>query len=301
MRAVQGLLGITVVFTALLAGRIAVAETVVSPGNMGDWAFAQTDSSGDILANGTGVATMVTGPATPPLGVGSAQLATGSGAGDGASQITSTGYAGVALSSLTALSYSAYDTTNNGSQFPYMQLALCWNPKVETPGTVDDILFFEPPYQTPTTGNPKSGQPGGLINQATVMNTWQTWNALNGGWWSDVGVAGFGPGDNVGSLAAYLKLYPNAAIVNYPDTMWGGPNPSGITEGGIGLYVGYAGPDDNFNGYVDNVTIGTTTYDFEPASSPENSSTPEPSSLVALLGLSATGLVGFWRRRRAAA
>ncbi len=137
---------------------------------MGSWAFDNRDVNGIVGANPTGQGAMVSGPGAPPIGTGSAQLATGNGAagGDGAEELRSTGYAGTLLSSLTALSYSTYVTANNGQQFPYFGLMI----SLTGGSTVDDIIFFEPPYQTPGTGN------SGLPNQgATALNTWQTWNA----------------------------------------------------------------------------------------------------------------------------
>jgi hypothetical protein len=51
---------------------------------------------------------MVAGPATPPLDVGNANLATASGTayGDGSEILNDTAYAGTPLSSITALIYS---------------------------------------------------------------------------------------------------------------------------------------------------------------------------------------------------
>jgi hypothetical protein len=234
-----------------MAGVSHGGTVVVTPGNMDGWAFLTTDADG-VAAPGNGnTAQMVTGPATPPLGTGSAQLGTASGQGDTSSQIRNTAYAGTPLADLTVLSYSTYMTANNGQQFPYIEL----NIATTGSGAPDDILFFEPPYQTPTSGNPN------LLNQGdSVLNTWQTWNALAGGWWDNNGV--LNPGTGVGSLADYLVTYPDATIEN-----------SSAGYGGVRLTVGFASPEDNFNGYVDNVTIGTTggttTYDFEPATVPE--------------------------------
>lgn len=157
-----------------LFARVAVASNVVvSPGNMDDWAFLTTDNNGLPGGNAGDIAQVVNGPGSPPLGTGSAQLATASGYGDESAQIRNTLYAGVRLDSLTALSYSTYATVNNGQQFPYIELNIARSGS----GAPDDILFFEPPYQTPSTGNPS------LPNQDDpVLNTWQTWNALAGGW-----------------------------------------------------------------------------------------------------------------------
>ena len=99
--------------------------------------------------------------------------------------LSNSGYAGTALSSLTALSYSTYDTLNNGQQFPYLSLEISLGTTIK--GNSYDQLFFEPPYQTATTGNPS------LPNQgATALNTWQSWNALTGGFWDNDGIMGCG-------------------------------------------------------------------------------------------------------------
>ncbi len=242
---------------------------------MGNWSFDNRDVNGVVGNNPTASGSMVNGPGTPPLGTGSANLSTGNGTtgGDGASELRNTGYNGVLLSSITALSYSTYATQNNGQQFPYLGL------EISTTGgtTPNDIIFFEPPYQTPTTGNPS------LPNQGTTtLNTWQSWNALTGGWWDDDG--NFNPGTGVGSLAAFLALFPDATIVNTTDGL-----------GAIRFDVGFASPTDQFNGNVDDFTIGVngmdTTFDFE-----AETATPLPATLPLFAG--GLGFVGYLTRRK---
>ena len=247
--------------TALLANS-AFADVDVTPSNMHGWSFLTTDNNGDPQPGNGNTAQMVTGPGTPPLGVGSAQLATASGQGDTSSQILTSQYNGTSVSSLTSLGYSTYDTVNNGQQFPYLKLSINTT-GVGGAGNIDDALFFEPPYQTPGTGNPSLPDQG-----PTVMSQWQSWNAFTGGWWNNNG--DFNPGTTEGSMlgvdsiSAYLALYPNATIE------------------GVSLRVGYASPTDNFNGYVDGFTIGisgtSTTSDFEPD---PVSAVPEPSTIIA--------------------
>ena len=83
----------------------------------------------------------------------------------------------------------------------------------------------------------------------------------------------------------YLLQHPDTTIIN--------------TEGGLGgveFRVGQSGPTDIFNGYVDNFTINTTTYDFEAAAA----ATPLPAALPLFAsGLGAMGFIG-WRRKRKA-
>src|SRR5690349_8804480 len=74
------------------------AVVIVDPSNMGDWVQ---------VADPGWTSNFTTGPASPPLGTGSAHFANTAN-GDNAGQIRSKGYNGVALSSLTALSYSTY-------------------------------------------------------------------------------------------------------------------------------------------------------------------------------------------------
>ncbi|MBL8200025.1 MAG: hypothetical protein JNK40_03555 [Chromatiales bacterium] len=259
-------------------GRVDAAVVVVSPSSMGSWAFNHRDANGLPDSSANGVGAMVNGPAAPPLGTGSANLATGDGAlnGDGSQELRNTSYAGVKLSSITSLSYSTYATLNNGQQFPYLALEIdpC-DGNVCTGADGSYRMFFEPPYQTPSSGNPFLPDQG-----ASVLNGWQTWDALAGGWWSNNGDGGT-PGTGVQALSAFLALHPDAQLAN--------------TAGGLGAVqfrVGFGDQLDVFNGYVDNFTIGIdgvdTTYDFE--------ATVVPVPAAAWLFGSALGLLGLRRR-----
>ena len=150
------------------------ADTViVTASNPSGWSFDNRDSNGVIIAT-TG--SYVSGPATPPLGTGSANLTTGNGTtgGDSGSELRNSGYAGTALDSISALSYSTYATSWNGQQLPYLMLYL----------SNGDRLTFEPTY------SPAQG--------AVALNTWQTWNALAGGWYDDNGTGNL----DVGGVAS---------------------------------------------------------------------------------------------------
>lgn len=260
---------------ALFVSSVTVlADSVISPVNTGTWGFDTRDADGNVLSTGTTANTgFVNGPATPPAGTGSAHLVANStianADGGGAAELRSTGYNGVALSSITQLSYSTYmaDNLPAGQQFPYLRLWVSFDGV-----NYDDSLFFEPPYQTPAAGGP------GVVDQgATQMNTWQTWDALNGAWWDNNGDIGTGGYNEVGTLAQYLTLHPTATIINISPTL-----------GGIGFAVGFADPGSNYDGNVDNFTIGiagsATTYDFENAAA-----APLPSP--AWTGLAVLGIV----------
>ncbi|HYO99382.1 MAG TPA: Calx-beta domain-containing protein [Pyrinomonadaceae bacterium] len=218
------------------------SERIVWPPNQNGWV---------IQTSGTSTATFVHGPATPPLGVGSGQLSVGSNGG-GAAQFRQTNFNGTPLSDLTELSYSTYtsnDTTapSTGDQTVYIMLNLDLDGDGST--TVDSIIFFEPEYQHGyTTAVPDQGD--------NVLNTWQRWDARNGGWWSTTGAGGANPGSDVKPLSAIIAAFPNARILN-------------SSAGNIRVVAGFgAGSWDNFVGNVDKVTIGVnalnTTYDFEP-------------------------------------
>ncbi|MEX2546682.1 MAG: hypothetical protein WD830_02705 [Chloroflexota bacterium] len=181
------------------------------------------------------------------MGTGSAQFNIGAD-GDSAAQLANSAYAGTRLDSLTALSYSTYvQQDGSGGQAPYLILRV----DNDGNGTIDDLIFFEPVYQT-ATFFPSNPQP------SLALATWQSWDALNGGWWSLNGIAGAGPGTDVKSLDDYLAAEPDATITNT------------LTAGGVRIVTGFgAGAWDNFVGNADSFTINGTTYDFEP-----NLSTP---------------------------
>lgn len=233
---------------ALVASAIAIASTgsattVVYPGHESGWA-AQSSTCG---APQTSSQSFVTGPATPPLGVGSRQFTIGPN-GDSEEDYRQSGYAGTPLTSLTALSYSTLvQVPGSGGQANYLIL----NVDTNGDGLTDDLLFFEPTFQNGTYG----GDP--VPNQGNVVvGSWQTWDALHGGWWS-LNAGTYGP--PLTTLASYAAANPGAKIIN---------SASGL--GGVRVVAGCGlGDWDNFVGNADAFTIGvngsSTTYDFEPA------------------------------------
>jgi hypothetical protein len=275
-------IGSTMVVPSLVG--ISGAQTVVTPSNMNGWAFGSFDGNFNPVNSGpyAGTAQMTTGPATPPLGTGSAHLATNPGFGDGAEIITTNNFNGTSLSAITTLSYWAYMASNgpvNNQQFPYLEVAISTdgNP-IQPDGSNLDFITFEPPYQQHSTGNPSLPDQG-----PTVLNEWQPWNAQEGGWYD--GTIGGDGGDNVQPLSAFISAYPDATIAD--------PSAAVPGFGGLSLQVGFADSTSVFDGNVDDVTLGTaggsTTYDFEPAA------VPEPASVGLLVAGSAALLM---RRRR---
>ncbi|MFO0928817.1 MAG: right-handed parallel beta-helix repeat-containing protein [Gemmataceae bacterium] len=247
----------------VLEDRSVPAVTVVSPGSMANWQFVVTDVSGAAASlNPTAGGGFSTGPGSPPAGVGSAHLYTGNGTsgGDGSAQLRNLGYDGTLLSNITTLSYSTYASSWNGQQLPYLQLYI----DLDGIAGWDDRLFYEPAYSRPNTGYP------GLPDQGPVaLNTWQTWDTLTGGWYSENGtpvngLGNNGPGfPNAITFAEYVLAHPGAKIVNPSSTL-----------GGVRFTTGFVSPSEVMDTNIDNVTIGVsgspTTYDFEAAPPPSN-------------------------------
>lgn len=211
-------------------------------------ASAQTNIVSDCRLNGwntytepTGTLAFVSGPATPPLGTGSLQFSLGPN-GEGKAALLYNGLAGTPLSALTQITYSTYVQNNNSGQAPALELAIDNNGD----GSRDDQLVFEPVYQT---GNyPGVIQNGGMV----LLNTWQTWNGMTGGWWA---ASDETAGPSTYTLASYLAAHPMATIIDEP------------TLGGVILTGGGGNTWNNFVGYADALTIGTAsqtvTYNFE--------------------------------------
>ena len=213
------------VATLALAGAAAAATVVVSPGHMDGWGV-NNDTCG---AATTGSVAFVNGPATPPAGTGSVQFTVGTN-GDSYPTVRQSDYNGVKLSALSAFDYSTYVShAGSGSQAAYVDLYVDNN----NDGVRDDILTFEPVYQT---------------GQGTVaLNTWQHWNALTGLWWSD----SMGGPPPLFTLSSYIASHPDARIVN-------------VGGGGVILGAGCGGAAwTGFVGNADKLTIGVNTYDFE--------------------------------------
>lgn len=237
---------------------------VVSPFGFNGWDIMNYDDgvAADIgsatTTSGTG-GYFVTGAATPPIGSGSFKQEVGTNGND-ATRLRTFAYDGILLSDIESLGYSTFVETTGG-QATYLQLRI----DHDNDGDMDDALFFEPVYQTGGYGM-LGYSPGAVPDQCTGIvncvdqNTWQTWNALTGGWWSNNDSAG---GPPLTTLENYATQYPGARLINNPGT----DGPALRLQSGFG-----AGAWDNFRGNVDNFIIGvqsgfnihTETFNFEP-------------------------------------
>jgi hypothetical protein len=158
------------VATGLLAlgtGLSSAGTAVVNPEHMEGWEF--------MLTSATGVGEIVDGPETPPLGAGSVRLSTGA-HGYLSAQLRNRLFHGTRLGDLTALAYTTFATKWDGRTLPYIVLNVDLNGDGVFDLAVDDLLFFEPAYQAPATGNPSLPDQG-----PALLNTWQYWDALAGG------------------------------------------------------------------------------------------------------------------------
>ncbi|HYP19675.1 MAG TPA: hypothetical protein VEY08_06330, partial [Chloroflexia bacterium] len=222
------------------------ALVVVSPSNMDGWATTNGHCSG---GTPTGSVGFVTGPGSPPLGVGSFQFTTGTD-GNSFPNMRNANYHGIRLDQINAFSYSTYVSapmTNTG-QAPYIILNIDNNGDND----VDEQLFFEPVYQTGTYGPVPNQCPG--IPTCVALNTWQHWDARLGGWWL---LSNGGP--PVVTLQTYAAANPNARIIN---------TTTGL--GGVRFVVGCGGGVwANHVGNIDNVSIG-----YGPAPTATNTAIP---------------------------
>lgn len=221
----------------LLLGSVVYAATivVVYPGDMQGWTFASETGA-------TGTGAMVNGPATPPLGSGSAQLTT-SAATDGV-VLALAGYQGTRLDEITSLDYSTYRTAGG----PALAIALQFNVDADVTDAntaFQGRLVYEPYY-----------------TQAVFTNVWQTWTPQDnttgesgiGNWWFSNGGLAAASGCSIASPCTWdevLTAFPNAGV--HP------------TLGAVILKAGSGWT--GFDGNVDDLTIGVngdeTTYDFE--------------------------------------
>jgi hypothetical protein len=188
--------------------------------------FVVTNESG-----GSGSVSIVNGPAGGPS-AGSLQLST-TGTSDHWDAFNYD-HQGVALSSISTLSYSAY--TNNAPDYdPDFQLQADLSPSI----TFSTINYEPYEQSTPDTAN-----------------TWQSFNILSGLVWG-THIADTAPGgiDDPISWSSFVSLFPSATVI------------------GVGADVGSAWPAmtgnvDAISIGTDGAGGATTTYDFYPGAAP---------------------------------
>jgi hypothetical protein len=179
----------------------------------------------------TGV--FVSGPSTPPLGVGSFELGTALPTDKGT--LFNFDHVGARLADIDAISYATYRearSTATPGQLPSINIQVDANGAA--PGGFT-TLVFEPIYN-PTQGAVQDG-------------VWQTWNALNGIWWSTQPING---------------VCAQTCYVSWNDIV--AANPDATILGGFGVNQGSG--NGGLFAATDALQIGVNgtswTYNFEP-------------------------------------
>jgi hypothetical protein len=207
---------------------------------MQGWVFCNDQAT--TCAGPTG--SLVVGPSSPPLGVGSARLPAPTTA-DGQALILAA-YQGTRLDAITDLKYSTFVTSGG----PPQAIALQFNIDSDLTDNVityQGRLVFEP-YNTPALG-------------PVLPGVWQTWSPLQGKWW----------GSGSGATRPISVACPQSSPCSWQQILTMFPN-AGIhaTAGAVLFKAGSSW--SNFDGNVDALTIGTasdtTTFNFEPAIGP---------------------------------
>jgi hypothetical protein len=170
------------------------------------------------------------GPGTPPLGVGSLELVTPT----GADKVTLFNYdhIGTQLDDISAISYSTYRIAGSGEQVAALNIQVDVNGAA--PGGFT-TLVYEPVYN----GDVQDG-------------VWQSWDAFLGGnaiWWSSNPIPGAPNRDTFVSWNTILANNPDAVIVGGFGVNQGSGNPA-LTSAVDALRLAYGSHD--------------LTYDFEP-------------------------------------
>jgi hypothetical protein len=224
----------------MIAGAIPVPITstttniTVRPSNPQGWGFINDNNQG-------GSGSFVSGPATPPIGFGSAQLTTNTTL-DG-QILAKAGYQGVKLSTFKSLKYSSFQSTTNISNIT--AIALQFN--------IDkDVTDANNSYQGRIVYEPYNNTAG-----TVPLGTWNQWDAINSGnakwWFSNSTVFGTGCAQaNPCTISHILALYPNIGI----NSVYGAV-----------IFKAGSGWTTPFKGSVDKLIVGTaldtTTYNFE--------------------------------------
>ena len=154
-----------------------------------------------------------TGPGTPPLGVGSFELATPT----GADKATLFNYeqVGTRLDDIRSMSYHTYRTAGQLQQVAAINLQVDINGAA--PGGFT-TLVFEPVYNT--------------SQGAVVSGVWQSWDAYNGGnaiWWSSNPIPSAPNRDTFVPWSTIVAANPDAVVIGGYGVNQGSGNPGLVT------------------------------------------------------------------------
>lgn len=210
------------------------SHVVVSPSNMNGWFFY--DDNADVINNALG--SFVTGPGSPPGGIGSAQVSTTTGQRP---NLATYQFSGTPLADITALRFYTYNPSAGNSGSADRSGYLHFNVDFNNTDTWQRRLVFVPNQ-----------------NGTIIQNQWQEWDAINGGnaMWSYSGttwpVTGE-PGSTLKSWSQILSDYPGVRMR--------------VTDSFLGIRVGepYTGSyTENIDVFTFGTAGGTKQFDFEP-------------------------------------
>ncbi len=206
----------------------ALSQTVVRPGSMNGWTGVDDNGNGGSL-------TFSEGPATPPLGTGSAQLKVTT--PNQGYLLFKSGYSAMKLADLSTLSYKTYVQTGNNLVAPSMQINIDRD-TTDADTSWQGRLVYEP-----------------YMSGTVTDSQWQTWNPLDGKWWLTKpekfdGHCGQGSPCTVSELTGY---FGNIGV-NAGD------------NAGVGFKAGSSW--SSFIGNVDDVVINQDRYNFESVAAP---------------------------------
>ncbi len=226
-------LAIGVVAAGMVAAPAGASTTTVGALSVNGWFGLNEGPSGSV-----GTTTLLTGPGTPPAGIGSAKLTVDS---NGRASLGTNVYAGTKLSQISAMSYAAYASSTSASHQPN--------------------LMFDVDYVTTDASTAYQGRLTFIPNAPAPANTWTTLDALNDGKWYSTAAPGNGvcPQGSPCTWSQVLTAFPTAGIRN-----------DVAAKGALLLRLG--GPvTGGATAFVDDFSItrpsGTSTVDFEPGAS----------------------------------
>jgi hypothetical protein len=246
---IAGLVVAAMTSAAIVQAKPSGSRVVVTPDDLApppdpftqvnSWYFF--DDNTDVASTTLAGAQFTTGPATPPLGVGS--LSFDDPTANSRLTIATNQFAGTPLASISKLSFDLY------------------TPATSAGGTTA-TLFLNIDVDFDTTS--VSGYQGRLVylpqdNGVAATDTWQTWDAFDGSavWrWSryDANANQWPDGETSATrtLADILESFPSVSVFN-----------EGGATGQLVIRAGHPGPA-GLQGSVDKIVVGDQTFDFEP-------------------------------------
>jgi hypothetical protein len=196
----------------------------------------------------------VSGPPTPPAGVGSARFHPTTGVGSGAPRAAmeqlDAARSLMNFSHITNLAYSSYRETPDpgGNLAVTLQFVVDYD-VTDATNTFQGRITFEP-YFTVGSGN-------------VLEDTWQTWSPMAGKWWAS------SSSPKVGNVTV-SQVCGQATPCTWTNFKAQYPK-AGFLQGEPGILLRTGGWAGDFTGYADKLVVGidgdNTTWDLEPSCS----------------------------------